>query len=220
MNRVLKFPKQAAYNRVIPKNKIYEKAKASGRIKKLFIDQIERITWSYKLGPGTLNLPASDDVEEIQVLSVDLREDSLKHEVLQAIDKTIPSPVIFVLNYGGKLRYVAAYKRISASDRRRRVISGYFETEWLAADSEQIEIPVALDMGGLYQALLKSIIPLAARRRESLPDLTTRIDKLHAAEREAVRIESRMNTEKHFKRRVELNRKLRVLKKEIEGLKK
>ncbi|MDD2600969.1 MAG: DUF4391 domain-containing protein [Kiritimatiellae bacterium] len=213
------FPKKASFDRVIPKSRIYENANSSARVKQLFVDQVERIRWSYKLSPTTLNLPASDGVEEIQVFTIDLREDSLKHEVLLAIDKAIPSPIIFILNYNGKLRYVAAYKRVSEADKSKRVISGYFETEWLTADSAQREMPVALNMGGLYQALLKSIIPLAARRRENLPDLTARIDQLRAAEREALRIELRMTKEKHFKRKVELNRMLNELRREIDKLK-
>lgn len=219
MNRLLKFPRQAAYNRVIPKNKIYEKTNVSAKVRRLFVDQIERIRWSNKLSPSTLNLPAAGGVEEIQIFTVDLRGRELNYEILRTIDKAIPSPIIFVLSYRSKLRYVAAYKRASEADRNKHVVSGYFESEWIPEDAEQTEMPMALDMGQLYQALLKLIMPLAPRRKESLPEVTARLDQLRLAEREAARLESRMSKEKQFKLRVELNRRLNQQIAEIEKLK-
>lgn len=73
-------------------------------------------------------------------------------------------------------------------------------------------------MGALYQSLLASMTPLSFRKGENLDSLVSRVDLLRIKEREADKLESRMNKEKQFNRRVELNRSLNILKKEISKL--
>ena len=188
-------------------------------MKKLFADEIEKITWAYKLSSATINLPASDGVQEIQVFAITLKTDTLSHEVLQTIDKAIPSPILFMLSYNGKCRYVAAYKRPSEADKSKWVVSSYFETDWMSDPQEKSELPVVLNMAALYHSLLKAIIPLPFRKGEALDGVVLRVDQLQIKEREANKLESRMKKEKQFNRRVELNRSLNELKQEIENLK-
>lgn len=216
---IYKFPKAAKFGKAVTKSKIYEHATPNTKVKKLFADEIEKITWAYKLSPTTINLPASDDVQEIQVFAIVLKTDKLSHEVLQTIDKAIPSPILFVLQHNGKSRYVASYKRPSEADKSKWVVSSYFETEWIKDDLEKIELPVVLNMGALYQAFLKAIIPLSFRENEPLDGLVSRVDQLRIKEREAEKLEFRMKREKQFNRKVELNRSFNELKQEIENLK-
>lgn len=220
MKSLYNFPKAAAFGRMLAKSKIYEHATPTSKVKELFVEQVEKITWAYKLSPATINLPASDGVQEIQVFHVALRTDALASEVLQTIDKAIPSPILFLLNHKEKCRYVAAYKRPSEADKTKWVVSGYFETEWMSDSQEKKELPVVLNMAALYHFFLKAIIPLPFRQGEALAELVQRADQLRSKEREAGKLESRIKKEKQFNRRVELNRTLNELKQEIEGLRK
>jgi len=76
-----------------------------------------------------------------------------------------------------------------------------------------------LNMGALYQAFLKPLIPLAAKKNESLEDLVERAERLSRKTREAARLEGRIKKEKQFNRKVELNRSLNVIKKDMQVLK-
>jgi hypothetical protein len=219
MSVLYNFPKAAAFGRMLAKSKIYEHAAPTSKVKELFVAQVEKITWAYKLSPATINLPASDGVQEIQVFTVSLRTGELSFDVLQTIDKAIPSPILFVLSYNGKYRYAAAYKRPSEADKNKWVVSSYFQSEWMNDDTEKIELPVVLNMRALYQSFLKSLSPLSFRKAESLDSLVSRVDQLRVKEREAVKLENRIKKEKQFNRRVELNRALNELKQEIRDLK-
>ena len=218
MKTLYNFPEAAAFGRMIPKSRIYQHATASSKVKNLFVQQVERITWAYKLSPATINLPASDSVQEIQVFTIILRTGELSQDVLHTIDKAIPSPILFELKYGGKTRYAASYKRPSEADRSKWVISSYFQSGWMKDNGPASELPVVLSMGALYQSLLASMSPLPFRKGEKLDSLVSRVDLLRIKEREADKLESRMNKEKQFNRRVELNRSLNILKKEISKL--
>lgn len=73
---LINYPKQAAFGRTLPKNKIYEHSGANTRLKDLFIEQVELIVWRYKLAPETINLPARPGVPELQIFSISSRHRS------------------------------------------------------------------------------------------------------------------------------------------------
>ncbi|BCB71050.1 hypothetical protein HMEPL2_14010 [Vreelandella aquamarina] len=157
------WPKQAAFGRVVPKSKIYEHAAVSAALKERFVQQVEQINWAYKLAPETVNLPATPPVTEIHVIRLGLKGASLDHEVLKAIDRAIPFPLIFELVQGGRIKLVAAYKRPaqkpkSDADSSPWVVGAYFETDWQPEGSPRQPLPVALDMAGLYEQLLSPLV--------------------------------------------------------------
>ena len=218
MTRLYRFPKAAEFGRGIPKVKIYDHASPGKRVKEFFVRQVEKITWSYKLSPATINLSANDGVEEIQVLTIDLKTDELSLEVLRAIDKAIPSPILFELHHGERTRHSACYKRPSEADHSKWVISEYFQSFWLPRDAPRVDLPVALDMEALYRTILTSLSPIPLRDHESLDHLVSRIESLRSKEREAANLKNRIGREKQFNRQVDLNRDLNRLKTEIEEL--
>ena len=217
------WPKQAAFGRVVPKSKIYEHAAVSAALKERFVQQVEQINWAYKLAPETVNLPATPAVAEIQVFRISLKGASLDHEVLKAIDRAIPFPLIFELVQGGRIKLVAAYKRPaqnpkSAADSSRWVMGSYFETDWQPESSPRQPLPGALNLGALYEKLMYHLSPLIPRPQEPLADLLERGEQVQARQREIDRITSQLKREKQFNRKVELNTTLRRLKTEYTEL--
>jgi len=215
---LIAYPKQAAFGRVLPKNKIYEHSGANSRLKDLFVKQVEQIVWQYKLAPETINLPASPGVPEIQVFSLQLKTPELHRDVLRCIDGAIPFPILFELAFEGRTQVVADYKRPNASDASRWVLSDYFATDWLPVDCQRAAMPVALHMGGLYEQLLHRLIPLSARPQETLAELVARVEQSQAKQRELDKTTARLEKEKQFNRKVEINAQLRELKKDHEAL--
>lgn len=212
------YPGKAAFGRVVPKAKLYEHGTAGARLKGLFAEQVEQIVWQYKLAPETTNLSASPGAPEIQVFSVRLRASELHHDILRCIDKAIPFPLLFELHYEDRLQVVACYKRPSEAEASRWVCSDYFATDWIAAESPRAALPVALNLGGLYEQLLHALIPLSPRANESLSDLTKRVDKVRALRKEMDKAFSRLATERQFNRKVEINAGLRQLKAQLDEL--
>lgn len=212
------YPAKATFGRVIPKAKLYEHGTVGTRLKGLFAEQIEQIAWQYKLAPETTNLPASPGVPEIQVFRVRLRTPELHHDVLRCIDKAIPFPIFFELYREDRLQAVACYKRPGEDEAGRLVCSDYFVTDWIAAESPRAALPVALNLGGLYEQLLHALIPLSHRPNESLSDLVERESKVRALRKEMGKTISQLATEKQFNRRVELNAGLRQWKNQLEEL--
>ena len=215
---LITYPPQAAFGRTLPKNKIYEHSGANTRLKDLFVKQVEQIVWAFKLAPETLHLPERPGVPEIQVFSLQLKTPELQRDVLRSIDGAIPFPIVFELVYEGKTQVIAAYKRPNESDPSRWVLSDYFATDWLPVGSQRSVMPVALHMGGLYEQLLHRLIPLPARPQETLTALVARVEQAQTKQRELDKAAVRLEKEKQFNRKVEINVTVRKLKSELESL--
>lgn len=222
MSVLFAYPKQAEFGRVLPKNKIYEHSGANTRLKDLFVELVEQIVWRYKLAPETINLAAKPGVPEIQVFAIQQKTPELHRDVLRCIDGAVQFPIIFELTHGQgaetKTQVVAAYKRPSEADSASWVCSEYFESGWIPATTERIPLPLALDLGGLYEQLLRQLVPVDARPNESLGVQVIRAEQVKAKEREVAQAQMRLAKEKQFNRKVEANSRLRLLATELQAL--
>ena len=215
---IFAYPKQAEFNRVLPKSKIYEHGKPSRAVRDAFVSQINQIVWQYKLAPETINLPARPGVPEIEIFTLELKTPVVSEDVLRCIDKAIPLPIFYNLSFEGRIKTVAAYKRPSDADASRWVVDAYFAGPWLPANSERLALPVALDMAGLYEQMLRRLMPFPARTGETLKDHVERLTQLRSKQTEYSKLETRLNKEKQFNRKVEMNPQLRSIKTDIETL--
>jgi hypothetical protein len=215
---MFQFPKQAEFNRALPKSKIYAFAKPTRAVKDRIVSGIQDIVWKYKLAPETVNLPARHGVQEIQVFEVALKTEELAEEVLHTIDKAIPSPIVYQITFGNRVRFSAAYKRPSDTDGAKNVIEAYFTTHWQPWNQSYPPIPVVLDMAALYEEMIYRIIPLSRRPGESLPELVGRAVQLRAKERECRDLETRLRKECQFNRKVEINAAIRAAKTQLQQL--
>lgn len=214
----VRYPDQAAFGRTLPKNKLYARSHAGTRLKNLFVQQVEQIVWQFKLAPETINLPARPAVPEIQVFGIQLKTPELSFDVLRAIDQAVQFPIIFELMHAGRVQVVACHKRPNEADAIRWVLSDYFASGWLADHAERGAMPVALHLGGLYEQLLRALLPLPARPHESLAEHVARLDALAAKQREADKTAAKLEKERQFNRKVVINADLRRLQTELEAL--
>lgn len=214
----VRYPPQAAFGRTLPKSKLYAHSHAGTRLKNLFVQQVEQIVWQFKLAPETINLPTRPAVPEIQVFGIQLKTPELSFEVLRAIDQAVQFPIIFELAHAGRVQVAACHKRPSEADASRWVLSDYFASGWLADNAERGAMPVALHLGGLYEQLLRALLPLPARPNETLAEHVARLDTLAAKQREADKTAAKLEKERQFNRKVAINADLRRLQTELEAL--
>lgn len=212
------WPSQAAVGRPVAKSKIYAHAKPTAALRALFVEQVESITWAYKLSPETINLPAKPAVPEIEVFEVALKLPDVSHSVLRCIDKAMPRPILFNLRFGGKTQPVAAYKRPSDAASEQWVLGDYHAAPWQPDGEARPALPLALDLQGLYELLLRQHLAVPARAGESLRDQLDRLAALSAKQAAAAKLEARLNAEKQFNRKVEINAQLRTIRTELEAL--
>ena len=210
----------------MPKSKIYLHGKPNTALRALFVAQVESITWAYKLAPETINLPAKPDVPEIEVFEIALKTPDLSHAVLRCIDKAIPFPILFNLRFEGRTQPVAAYKRPSEANASQWVVGDYHAAPWQADNQANSQansqakpgLPVALDLQGLYEQLLRQHLSQPARAGETLREQLARLAELASKQLELDKLALKLEREKQFNRKVELNAHLRHLRQQLDGL--
>jgi len=212
------YPAKAAVNRPVPKIKLYANAKPSKSVKDKFVSQISEIIWKYKLSPETTNLAARDGFTEIQIFEIDLKEPELCTDILAVIDKTIPYPIFFQLRYDDQVKGIAAFKRPAEDGSGTWVIEEYFESGWTDATTPATPLPIVLDLKALYEQMLLTYIDLPPCNGESLASLVERVRQIRKYRRELKTLEAKINSEKQFNRKVELNAKVRSLQSQLTEL--
>lgn len=209
------YPAKAEFNRILPKSKIYAFAKPGRAVRDRFVSQVAEIVWKYKLSPETINLPAREGIQEIQIFVIALKTPELAEDVLRVIDRAIPSPIFFDLTFNGRVKSAAAYKRPRGTAASKSVVDAYFETDWQPAGVARPTLPVALDLAGLYEQMLRRLLPISPRADEPIQSQVERACLIGAKEKECRRLEARIRQEVQFNRKIEINAELRRCKAEL-----
>lgn len=220
MMALFNYPQSAALKRVVPKSRIYDAVRAPASLREKFVSQVDQIIWAYKLAPETINLPATKSVPEIQVFRITLKANEVSDDVLRAIDRAIPFPLIFELEADGRVQVVAAHKRPSEADGAKWVISDHLHGEWQPAGAARAPMPVALNLLALYDQILTVLMPIESAPTEDMTTRMERLDAIKAKEREIGRLKSKLKRETQFNIKMTLHGELREAQAEFEHLKK
>jgi hypothetical protein len=212
------YPPQAIFGKVLPKSKVYEFAKPSNAVKELFVKQLEQIIWGYKLSPDTINIPPGEGVQEIQIFKMQSKVLEINEEVFRTIDEAIPFHIFYEVVLGNQTKLVATYKRSSEADSSKWVTGAYFESEWVPNSADRTNIPVALNMGGLYAQMLRTIMPGQPRKSESLKFQAERLEQLRVKNLEIAKLKIKLAKEKQFNKKVEINSKIKAIQNLINQL--
>lgn len=182
------FPAAAKFGRIISKDKIYQNAAVNPQLKQLFVDQVAQIKWAYKLAENTINLAKTNQVEEIEIIQIKLKTQTLDEKILTAIDKAIPHPTLFILMRDKheqsqitgtvEMAYTAAYKKKITTKTERTANkekwqhSQYVQSAWIETSDKALNkvprkaqkpLPTAINLQRLYQQLLEALLPSLAK---------------------------------------------------------
>lgn len=205
-----RWPATAKFGRVVPKTKFYKRGQVTTAVKEKFVEEVQRITWAYKIAEATINLSGTKAVPELQVFQIDAKGGDVSDVVLAAIDKAVKTPIIFEI-----MRSTADSQqtRMAAAPKMPGVgapkLGAYFATSWQEADTERVPIPTAINLSTLYAALLEPMLPIATRCGEGLSEVTVRLQLVRQLEREIGTLERKLRNEAQFNRKVELRRSLK-----------
>lgn len=217
MNAVLfEYPKQAFFGKTIPKTKFYEYGNVSNKLKDLFVKQIDQISWLYKLAPETINVQATKDVPEIQVFEIALKGDELSEDVLLCIDKAVQFPIIFEIKSNAGVKTVCALKTKTIGDGWK--ISYYMQSEVCPNNIKRIPLDVGLNLNSVYEQIIRAISVTKVQHGESLEDYVGRGAAIKTKTILIDGLKKKVQAEKQFNKKVELNSKLRIMVEELNHL--
>jgi len=204
---LFQWPASARVDRPLPKERLYAETSAGTALRQRFVDEVQRVRWAYKLGEESLRLAPGATVAEIQVFEIELKGSSLDNSVLAAIDKAIPSQIIFELRRDDGLwieQAMTAYKREGSKTKS----TNYFRSGWIGSDQPRIPLPTALDLEGLFRQLLGRLLPHPIRPGEELSDALERMGQIRELTRQLAALEMRLHAEPQLNRKFELRKQI------------
>lgn len=199
---MISFPERCKVNKFISKKTFYEKIGLSTVVKDDFVNYIEKIIWLYKLSEETIGITKTEKTEEIQVFELTLKSKIIPKNIIRIITKSIPYKILFVLKFENEFCYAI------------RVVEDIYFTEW----NEKITMDlVGLNLDDIYKDIVKSIIKEQDNDQEfeDIIDKKNKVDELY---KKIEQLNNKINNEKQFNKKVELNLELQKLNKEMEEL--
>ncbi|HPE14945.1 MAG TPA: DUF4391 domain-containing protein [Bacilli bacterium] len=198
---MFELPKSCLVNKFIPKKTFYEKLNIATSIKDEFINIVDKITWLYKISEDTINISKTEEVEEIEIFQIDLKEKKIPQNVIKIISKAIPYKILFVLKYNQDVCYLVN-------------LDSNYCTNW----NEDIIIEFkGFSLENIYQNIVKQIIH-ETDNSNNFNDIINNVNEKERLLKEISKIKNLILREKQFNKKVELNQTLSKLKKEMEEL--
>ena len=202
---MVNFPASTIVDRRVPKQSFYDNLYISPGVKRAFVDQISLIIWRNKLAESTLAISAGKDIQEIQVFELQLRQKELDSRILSAIAGAIPYKIVFVLVFDGEAQ---AWMEVCGT---------FYCGDWQPLKEFVLKLE-GLNLDMVYANLARQISGGRLGVEGDIAGAVERDKRRQKLEHEIVALEKRVNTEKQYNRRVEMNMDLKVLKNRLEGL--
>jgi hypothetical protein len=198
---MFKLPKQCEVNKFIPKKVFYENLGITTKTKNEFIDIVEKITWKYKLAESTLGVNKTAQIEEIQIFEITLKIKTIPKNIIKVITKGVEYPILFVIKYQDDIAFAINDEKIYVSD----------WNEQLAFAFQGITLAI------IYENIIKTIIG-EQNNSKKLAEIIILKNQKDELTKKIAQLENKLKKEKQFNKKVELNRRLKILLKELENL--
>lgn len=215
---MIQFPKSTVFGRRVPKEMFYKNLDVKPEIKRLFVEQIKRITWANKLSPETMNLAPGKNVQEIEVFHIQLTDNELDDRVVTLMDQGIPYHLLFILERpDGKQRLSIAYKEQTTKKDVEFQLKECYHTPWMEKEDLSLSFTV-LNMDALYESFVRQIAAdaLQAQNDESLQESVARQQEQEKLQKQIAKLRGQMKREKRLAKQMELRREIKSLETLIE----
>lgn len=196
---MFELPKNCYVNKFLPKKIFYEKVGVSSGVKDEFVNLVDRITWLYKLSPDTVGIPKTEKIEEIQIFQIDVKEKQIPLSVIKTITKGVQYKILFLIKYNNEICYSTK-------------VNDIYTTEWndnIIFDFNAINLEI------VFENIVKQIIKEESndKKFDEIIELKNNRDNL---EKRINQLKQKIKAEKQFNKKVELNKELNILLKELE----
>lgn len=186
--------------------------------KAMFTNDIAKIMWCNTLSSETTNLP-HNEIEEIQIFSIELKEKKEIKSILEIIDKTIPYHIIFIVSFADEVYLSASAKHPSPLNNDKSVIDWTYTSPWLKKTENTYRIKLMKDIDTVFFDFCRQLSPQSNSSIKNISDLTAYNSRVSALSKEIEQLKKKVLSCPQFNKKVELNLKLKELEQELKTLK-
>lgn len=211
---MINLPSTTQFGKVVPKEKFYTKLSVSSAIKGMFVRYVEKIIWQNKLTAETMGVEKGENVVEIDVLEIVLKQRECPRELLDFIDKNLHHHNVFVLTYDGKSTLAVNFKEKSDDQNLVR----FFRTSWID-ESEPLFNITGNNLDAVYESIIRSADSSAViaspegacQPSQTLKDQIAQVKQNEKIKAQIEKLEKKLANEKQFNRQLEIRAEIKML---------
>lgn len=218
MDNLLHYPQSTIVNRVVPKTMFYKFMEVNPRMKVRFVNDVVNITWLYKLSAATLNVTDREDMREIEVFVVNLKQPDCPTDLFTFIDINMPHHIVFVLLHEGSAMLLLNYKEWTDDTHTKFRIRQTFVSPWVALSDIRLEVE-GQSLPRIYDNFVAQVSGIGEHKAGALPEIVALKKKITAAEAELQSLQKRMRREPQLDVQMQINKQVKAKRQEISELK-
>ena len=189
-------PKTTEINKQLPKKAIFEKFKPNAADRKLFDEQINRLSIVAEISPQTVSIAADEEVVAIYIILVLMKTANCDKKNIILLSKLINQNMLFALQYENTVNF-AAYRadRVIMSDSR-------------SMDDWELKLK-GLNLRSTWDALIADISGLEPADGKSLDEMIIQNENIKRLEKKIDILEKKAMIERQPRRKWDLAQEIK-----------
>ena len=137
---IFNLPNECKIDKNIPKEMIYKNAEANEKLKRVFIDTVEKIRFMYLLNFSNSNIQNyindKERFEEIDFIKIILREKGKENIISELFHHLIPKSTVILLEFKNEILISTSNKKI---EKERVIVEEVFNSNWIDIENKILE---------------------------------------------------------------------------------
>ena len=137
---IFNLPNECKIDKNIPKEMIYKNAEANEKLKRVFIDNVEKIRFMYLLNFSNSNIQNyindRERFEEIDFIKIILREKGKENVISKLFHQLIPKSTVIILEFKTEILISTSNKKI---EKERVIVEEVFNSNWIEIENKILE---------------------------------------------------------------------------------
>lgn len=137
---IFNLPIECKIDKNIPKEVIYKNAEANDKLKRVFIDTVEKIRFMYLVNFSNSNIQNyindKERFEEIDFIKIILKEKGKENIISKLFHQLIPKSTVIILEFKNEILISVSDKRI---DKEKVILEGVFNSNWIDIENKMLK---------------------------------------------------------------------------------
>ena len=137
---IFNLPNECKIDKNIPKEMIYKNAEANEKLKRVFIDNVEKIRFMYLLNFSNSNIQNyindRERFEEIDFIKIILREKGKENVISKLFHQLIPKSTVIILEFKTEILISISNKKV---EKERVIVEEVFNSNWIEIENKILE---------------------------------------------------------------------------------
>jgi hypothetical protein len=204
---------------MVPKTMFYRFMEVNPRMKVRFVNDVAQICWLYKLSTTTLNVTDSDEMKEIEIFMVMLKQQDCPTDLFTFIDTNMPHHIVFILKYEESYMLLVNYKEWKDNTHTQFRINKTFASPWVERERLTLKIE-GLSLPRIYDNFVAQVSGIGEHKAGSLAEIVELKKRIAAMETELHVLEKKMRREPQYDVQVKMNQQVKAKRQELAAIKK